>query len=448
MTIPDDSGGEVRTMAMDDRERMLAEAAAVVAPKRRSRLKAVLSGAIFGVILPLAVIAAGVFGAKQLVETGPKATRKPPERLARLVVVEDVRFENAESVVRAMGTVLTARTAEIQPRVSGEIVSLSDQLIPGGLVDAGDELIRLDPADYEIAVRQREADVERFKSDLAVELGQQAVAKREFELLGTSVDLANRDLMLRKPQLAAANAALESATASLERAELDLRRTTVMAPFDAMVKVRYVDLGTQVNTATKIAALLGTGEFWIEVAVPVDELRWIRIPRRAGEVGSKVRVYDEAAWGAGVHREGTVLRLVGDVEEKGRMARLLVSVPDPLARRKGNEGAPRLLLGSYVRVEIVGAEIPSAAVIERRFLRNGDQVWIMDPAGRLEVRDVVVAFRGDVLVYVTGGIRAGEKLVVSDLSSPVPGMPLRSQDAEKDGTASPRRPEKGGGDGI
>jgi len=446
MTNSDDMGREAGVTVVDDRERMLAEAEAVVAPKRRSLLKRVLSGAIFGVIVPVAIVLGGVIVAKKLLDSGPEAKRKPPVKRARLVTVEDVHFESPETVVRALGTVLASRTAEIQPRVSGEIVWLSDQLIPGGLIDAGDELIVIDPADYAITVRQREADVARAQSDLDVEFGRQAVAKRELELLGDTVDVANRELMLRKPQLDAAKATLASAEAALERARLDFARATVKAPFDALVRVRYVDLGTQVNPSTKIAALQGTEEYWVEVAVPVDELRWIRIPRREGEVGSTVRIYDEAAWGDGIHRVGTVLRLGGDIEQQGRMARLLVSVPDPLARKKENAGQPSLILGSYLRVEIVGSGLESAVAVDRRFLRNGDRVWVMSEAKTLEVREVKVAFRGAGTVYVTEGIEAGEKLIVSDLSSPVPGMALRTaEDVEEGEVVTPGGAARAGG---
>jgi multidrug efflux pump subunit AcrA (membrane-fusion protein) len=87
-----------------------------------------------------------------------------------------------------------------------------------------------------------------------------------------------------------------------------------------------------------------------------------------------------------------------------------------------------LLLGSYVRVEIVGASVPQAALVERDLIRDGNHVWIMDAQSTLDIRPVEIAFRGQESVVVTDGIREGELLVTSNLPSPVQGMSLRTRD--------------------
>ena len=86
-----------------------------------------------------------------------------------------------------MGTVVPAESVTLQPQVDGEIVFVSDDLEPGGLLSAGDELLRIDPRDYELAVLQRESEVAQAQSTLRLEQGQQSIAKREFELLSESM---------------------------------------------------------------------------------------------------------------------------------------------------------------------------------------------------------------------------------------------------------------------
>ena len=117
--------------------------------------------------------------------------------------------------------------------------------------------------------------------------------------------------------------------------------------------------------------------------------------------------------------------MAATVEEQGRMVELLVEVADPLALAKQSQGQPKLLLGSYVRVEIAGTTLPLAAMIERDLVRDGDRVWVMDEQGNLDIRPVEIAFRARDHVLVTGGISADEKLVTSNLPSPVQGMALR-----------------------
>lgn len=110
------------------------------------------------------------------------------------------------------------------------------------------------------------------------------------------------------------------------------------------------------------------------------------------------------------------------------MAKLLIEVSDPLALQTSTKQQPALLLGSYVRVEIAGANLPHAAAIERDLIHDGSHVWIMDDQGTLDIRSVEIAFRGPDKVLITSGIRDGDLLVTSNLPSPIQGMLLRLKD--------------------
>ena len=58
-------------------------------------------------------------------------------------------------------------------------------------------------------------------------------------------------------------------------------------------------------------------------------------------------------------------------------------------------------------------------------MREGDQVWIMNREGLLEIRPVTIAYRGADRVVITEGIEAGEHIVKSDIAAAAFGMPLR-----------------------
>ncbi len=379
------------------------------------------------IFLPILVLALGFFMMSLLKNTGPKAKRKPLERQARLVEVQEIQFTNERTLIQAMGTVRPAREIELQPRVNGEIIWISHEFVPGGRFMRGEAILKIDPTDYEIRVRQRAGEVAQARSDYELELGQQSIAKREFELLGESIEEEDRDLVLRKPQLETVRAVLDTAKAALEQAELDLERTRITSPFNSIVKSREVNLGAYVTSATRLTSLVGIDEYWVEVLVPVAQLKWIRIPDTKKEIGSSVRIYNETAWGEKVYRTGYVTRLASELEEEGRMAQILVSVKDPLSQKTGNNGASEMIIGTYVRVEIEGTDLTSVAAIDRKLLRDGDQVWIMTPAGELEIRPVQIQYRGREQVLINEGIQSGEKIIVTDLTAPVPGMPLRTQ---------------------
>lgn len=387
-------------------------------------------GKALGALIAVLIIATAVGTGWWLLRTGPKARKK--RRLPKttwLVKVQAVVFAAHRARVVAMGTVQAAKQVDLRARVGGQIIALNQEMVPGGRFRQGQWIAKIDPRDFALAIKQRKSAVVQAQTVLALERGQQAVAKRGYQLLGQKIADKDRALVLRRPQLESARATLQAAEALLAQAKLDLTRTIVRAPFNALVQTRTVSLGTQVSALTSLGQLVGTDEYWVEVSVPVGELRWIDIPRRSGDKGSAARIYHPSAWGPGVHREARVFRLGSDLEAKGRMARLLLTVPDPLllqAPRSTGHGRTRtLLIGSYVRAEILGGDIGRVAVIPPRALRDGKTVWLAGPDDKLEIRPVQVTLRGPQRVYVGSGLRAGERLVVSELSSPVAGMPLR-----------------------
>ena len=398
------------------------------------------------VLVPLGIVAISASVAFALIETGPVAERSPRPRQPRLVEVIRVERTTEVTEVAAMGTVVATREVVIQPQVSGRIVEVSPEFVPGGHFAPGEQMLRIDPSDYALAVRQRESELAQARAELQLEQGNQSVARLEYELLAEAVPEEDRDLVLRLPQLESVRARVASAEAALAQARLDLERTRLRAPFHALVRERGAELGARVDPGTALATLVDTSAYWVEALVPVAQLRWIEIPDASAASGSPARVSDTRAWGTGAFREGRVVRLLGDLESEGRMARLLVRVEDPLAFGPGRAGTPPLLLDSFVHVRIQGRQLDGVVALDRRLLRDGNRVWLMGEDGALEIRPVTVAFRGEERVLVSEGLAGGERVVASELSSPVSGMPLRSAagDAGAAPPAAPEEPRRGG----
>ena len=390
--------------------------------------------ALLRLLLPIIVLLVGAAVAAWMMQSGPKAKPRPKTRNAVLVDVRPIEFGPHTTTVSIMGTVKPQKEVALKPQVSGEIIKMSDQLIPGGRFAKDEELLTIDPSDYQLTVRQLASEVARVESEMQIELGRQRVAQKEYELLGETVSSEEQALMLRIPQLESNRAILEGTRARLEQAELNLRRTTVKAPFNAVVMSREINRGTRVSPATTLATLVGSDRYWVEAPIPTSQLKWIKTGQQGKDSGSPVRIYDSAAWGPESYRSGQLIGLTAMVEENGRMAKLLAEVPDPLALQTASEKRPKLLLGSYVRVEIEGNRLPPAAAIERDLIRDGDQLWIMDEQGQLDIRPVEVAFRGQDHVLITGGVRDGERLITPNLPSPVEGMTLRLKETEAAGS--------------
>ncbi|MDD5723970.1 MAG: efflux RND transporter periplasmic adaptor subunit, partial [Syntrophales bacterium] len=303
-------------------------------------------------------------------------------------------------------------------------VKINPRFTEGGHLKAGEEILKIDDQDYRLAVAQQHSQVVSAEYALKLEMGRQDVAQREWELLGgggTTMDL-DSELALRKPHLEKAQADVAAALAAMKRAELDLARTTVRAPFACIVRTKNVDLGSHVSSQDQLAELIGTDEYRVRASVPIDRLKWISIPRGANDQGSKARIlYGN---GAVYERGGTVVKLLGDLEEEGRMARILIAVDDPLDLKSPEKTMPPLLIGEYVRVEIEGPVLEGVVALPRTALRDGGNIWIAGIDDTLDIRKVDIVWRGEEIVLLKNNLADGERIIVTDLSAPIRGMKL------------------------
>ncbi len=381
------------------------------------------------ILLPLVVVGLGAMVMIRLVKNRPQAQRKPPAAAGALVETTTVKRGDQPAVVRAHGVVRAAREVTLMPQVSGRVIDQHAELMPGGRLEAGATILRIERRDYDTQVSQAKAAVERAALELELERGRKSIADREWKLLGEGdkADARSRARALREPQLQNAEAQLEAAKAQLEQARANVRRTTLEAPFNALVVSESVDLGQLVGPQAMVARLVGTDAFWVEVAVPVADLHWLQVPGATAEV-----VHDTG--GARVVKQGTVVRLMGDLDPVGRMARLLVEVPTPL------DGETPLLLGAYVDVEIGGKPVEGVFEVPRVALREGDTLWVVGADGTLEIRPATITRRLRDRVLVSDGLRAGDQLITSRLPSPVPGMKVRPK---TDPEAQARAPMEG-----
>ncbi len=375
--------------------------------------------------LPLAIVAVGTYGAMQVMATAPDASRRPPTRDARLVEIAPARLATEPPLVEAWGEVEPSRLAVIRPQVAGRVEYIHSDLTEGGRIPAGTDLIRLDASDYELALRRAESDLAKVEAEIAIERGNQAVARREYQLLGRQLKPEEEALVLRQPQLASLEADKASAEAAIAAAELDVARTTLKAPFPAIVLSENVDVGTALSAGSEAATLVGSETFHVVVALPPGALDWIDFPA-PGHEGAEVHLYDAAVWGSEVYRVGRVVRLSASLTSTGRMSEVVISLDDPLAQE--TEGVPPVLLGSFLRAEIAGRPIEGAVEIDRASLRDNDTVWVMSPEGTLEIRKVAVAWRGTDRVLLTAGLEPGEQVVTSLLTTVAEGMALRLRD--------------------
>ena len=379
---------------------------------------------ILAVIIIAAVLACGWFVSRSLLNSKPAVSRRQPAAMKTVVQVQQLKATDLALEIETMGTVIAAQKLDLKPRVSGRVVAVNPELVPGSLLNKDDLILKIDTKDYELALERSRNNLQKASMDLRLEQGNQTVAKLEFDLIreyaSTGLNDAPLDLALRKPQLAKATAAEAAARTQMQQAQLDLERTILRIPFNGVVLEKNVAVGAQISPQTTVARLAGTDEFWIRITIPRHDLTDILLPSADG---NPIQVTVQPMSGRGdtnINRQGTILRLLPDVDPQGLMARLLISVNKPLLHDAENP----LLLGSMVKVLLPGKTISACFTVPRITVRPDNTVLLADSDNRLEIRSVTVARMDRDLAYITAGLTDGEQLIISPVPAPISGMKL------------------------
>ncbi len=369
----------------------------------------------------LAILAVSAAAIVVINRTEPTAQQIETKRKsAALVDTVTVQRGTYSPRLVVLGTVQPAQDIVLSPRVRGQVIELSPQFVPGGMVHEAETLLQIDPADFENTVLIRESELEQAEASLEIEDGRQSLAKKELALLGESIDETNRALVLREPQFASIKSQVRAAEAAVHRAKLDLQRTRVVAPFDAQILSRSVNVGSQVGPGDELGQLVGIEEYWIMAAVPVRSLRWIQFPN-SGRPGSAVTLRNPDAWGPESERQGRVTRMIGTLDQQTRLARVLITVADPLGLKSD---VPSLILDTLIEARIEGKQIENVVRLSREYVHEHDTVWVMKD-GRLEIRETDIVFRDAEYAYVREGVESGESVVTTTLATVADGVGLR-----------------------
>ena len=366
-------------------------------------------------ILPVGLLLVALMLAIWMLREKPTMSRN--ERAAPQPTVEVVKAERGlfPVVVEALGQVRAREMVDLQPQVDGRIEWIDYSLGQGSTLQRNQPLARIEREPFQLAIQAARSTLAERRAELQQEQGQREVAKEEFALLGSSVPDADRALVLREPQLAAAEARVDAAEAQLALAERDLRLTEIRAPFNALLVDRSVDVGDRVAPGTVMYQLAGADRFEIEVEIPARQLA------RLGTEAVEVRIQG-SQWPADSYRRGEFVRLIPVLEEQGRLARLLVELEDPLAIQDPNQ--PQLLLNDLARVTVTSPVTRERVRVPLTAVQDGDQVWVLEQ-GEIRIQPIKIAYLSGAAAVLEEGLTGGETLVTTRLTSVVDGMQVR-----------------------
>ena len=358
----------------------------------------------------------GVAAVAAVVLMAPKPEEKVAE--AALPPVADILYAEPGRhtlLVPSQGSVHARHEIEVVARVGGVIESVSDAFVPGGFFQKSDSLLQIEPADYRHQLTRAQSQVANAAATLAQEEGRAKQAKREWRDLGS--ETANA-LFLRKPQLAAASAALDAAKADRDQAKLNLERTAVKAPFAGRVVETLVDIGQYVTAGTKLARIHSVGVAEVRLPLTDHQLSLLELPLgRAIENGPAVRL---SANLAGQSREwrGQIVRTEAAIDPNSRFVYAVAQVQNPY------QGDAPLINGLFVEAQIAGKTYDDITLLPRQALHEGDHILVLNEENQLGFRDVELLQAVGEQVWLRGDIATGDKVVISSLGYSREGMVL------------------------
>lgn len=383
------------------------------------------------VLMPIAIVVAAIFLLAIMGALAPKPEKKPFSIKAPLVAAEHFSSGDVQFVIESQGSVLPRTETMIVSEVAGRVTEVSEKFQVGGFFKKGEELLKINDIDYQVALLQSQARLHVAEAALMEEEARVEQAAEEWGLTGKSLDQAP-DLALRKPQLQKAKADLEAAKADLKSAQIRLNRTKIVAPYDAMLKAKQVDIGQFVNVGGQIGTTFAVDYAEIRLPVKFQDIDFLSLPKindRESLLGSTVDLHlnvlgQEQVW------QATLSRYEGVVDMNSRVHYVVAQINDPYNLFDDNN-QHELRVGTFVNGDIHGKTVTNVTSIPRAALRGADQVHIVKADNTLDIRQIDILRSDAEYIYTRDQFPRNERLIMTKLELPVNGMKLRVLGDEK-----------------
>lgn len=329
----------------------------------------------------------------------------------------------AQPTLVALDTELPGRTdayrvSEVRPQVSG--IVLKRLFTEGGEVREGQSLYLIDPALYRAAVNQAQGQLASAQAN-AVAARLKASRFNDLEAINA---VAKQDAADARAAAGQAEAAIAQQKAALDTARINLRYTEVKAPISGRISRSTVTPGALVtsNQATALATITTLDPIYVDIQQSSTELLALRKAIAAGgALRGEARVHLKLEDGSDYPLAGTLEFSEVTVDPSTGAVTLRARFPNP-------QGL--LLPGMYVRAVVSQAMrqgvyvLPEAAVTHDA--RGSAAVLVVGADGKVARRPVQDQGLSDNHWIVTGGLRAGDRVVIEGSGKAKPGQAVRT----------------------
>lgn len=413
------------------------------------------------------VVAVAVLVVVMMVRNKAPVEHQSTELAPKQVGVIEVVSQKIHPMTTAYGSVEHSVALQNRAEVSGKISYMHPDLKQGGSIAAGLLVLRIDPEDVEVSLKQSEADLQSNLSSLQQLDEEEKTTRRSLRLAQDSLNVGRKELqriqdMWDKRLIArsvldsekqsllqlqqsvsdlqgqlntyvsrrtSAQAQIERASQQVRSQQTSLGRTELYMPFDARIGSVPVDKGEYVSVGTALFEALATDRVEITAQLPIQQMAKLvsgasLSTAKMGEVlqqlGLKAKVslvggQKQAVWQAEVVRFSEV------IDPVRRTLGIVVAVDNPYDKIIPGKRPP-LIKGMYTAVDLYAPAI-DALVIPRKAIHEG-RVYLVGVEQKLEIRAVEVLFTQGDFALISKGLSVGDKVIVNDLIPVIKGMPL------------------------
>ena len=430
----------------------------------------------FAPLFALPPIALGIAAAVWMISSAPGPAQLEGEAPAHPVRVLTVAAQEIRPSATSWGNLRAAESWVAVSEVQGEVIWRHPDLEPGRLIPAGTEVLRIDPADYELALAQAEADIDAFSAEAAqltaetanttriLALERERLALAEGDLARTRrlaeqgtvpqarLDEAERATLLARRTVAELENALAlipsrearivaqiaRTQAALDRARRSLDRTALTTPFDLRVTEVSAERFQTIAPGQVVIRADGIAAAEVVAHLPIDSFRRL-VASVPGGVTLDDMMRDLPATQIDVTLSplsdpaqewpARVSRIKGALDARARTVPVVVTVDEPYA---GADPPRRLPLVSNMQVQLTfkGAPRNGVIAIPEAALHAG-MVRVAGPDDLLELRAVTPAFAQGGQVVIAEGLTPGDRVVIDDIAPAIPGMMLSPVEAKE-----------------
>ena len=359
-------------------------------------------------ILSVAVIVSYILWLLGQVQPDPVEDAPAPDVIVQILTPEDIQV-----TINSTGTTKPLTQTVLNAEVGGEVIYRSKKFSEGSSVLAGEILAKIDDTDLQLQYKSALLQLANAEVQYSLQVAESEVAKEAWDKLGKG---KGSDLALKIPQLKQTEALMEVAKAQVNSAKKKLNKTEIVAPYAGRIQSSNIDIGTTIVPGQPLGAMYTSSEIEVTLSVKDNDLQFLSIPMDGRKLNpsEQAKVSIKSFYkGRNQTWEGKLERVDGVIDPITRMINLIAVFKNDFIETD----KPSLPIGLFVEAQIDGIILKNVFRVPVNAISENNEVFIIDKNNQLQSRSILVLKKYNEFVIAKDNLKAGERLVITKLST-------------------------------